>query len=99
MQEGRNSSKHLEIYINTSKRGDKFKFKRQSDSLKKTFNIKQIDSGQPWRLNGLASPSAQGLILETGDRVPRWAACMEPTSPSACVSASLSLLSVFLMNK
>ena len=26
------------------------------------------------------------------DRVPRWAPCMEPASPSACVSASLSLM-------
>ena len=36
-------------------------------------------------------PSAQGVILETLDRVPRQALCMEPASPSACVSASLSL--------
>ena len=32
------------------------------------------------------------------DRVPRRAPCMEPASPSACVSASFSL-SVFLINK
>ena len=38
-----------------------------------------------WRL-----PSAQGVILETRDRIPRRAPCMEPASPSACVSASLS---------
>ena len=36
-------------------------------------------------------PSAQGVILEARNRVPRWAPCMEPASPSACVSASLSL--------
>ena len=36
-------------------------------------------------------PLAQGVILETRDRVPRPAPCMEPASPSACVSASLSL--------
>ena len=36
-------------------------------------------------------PSAQGVILETRDRVPHQAPCMEPASPSACVSASLSL--------
>ena len=53
---------------------------------------------QPGWLSGLALPSAQGLILETQDRVPRWAPCMEPASPSACVSASLSL-SVLLINK
>ena len=34
-------------------------------------------------------PSAQGVILETWDRVPCQAPCMEPASPSACVSASL----------
>ena len=36
-------------------------------------------------------PSAQGMILESRDRVPRRAPCMEPASPSACVSAALSL--------
>ena len=44
-----------------------------------------------WRL-----PLAQGVILETRDRIPRRAPCLEPASPSACVSASLS---VPLMNK
>ena len=39
-----------------------------------------------WRL-----PLAQGVILETRDRIPRQAPCMEPASPSTCVSASLSL--------
>ena len=39
-----------------------------------------------WRL-----PLAQGMILETRDRIPRRAPCVEPASPSACVSASLSL--------
>ena len=39
-----------------------------------------------WRL-----PLARGVILETWDRVPRQAPCMEPASPSACVSASLPL--------
>ena len=48
-------------------------------------------TGQPRWLSGLAPPSAQGMILETQDRVPRRAPCMEPASPSACVSASLSL--------
>ena len=47
-------------------------------------------SGHRW-LGGLAPPSAQGMILETWDRVLRQASCMEPASPSACVSASLSL--------
>ena len=47
--------------------------------------------GQPEWLSGLAPPSAQGLILETRDRVPSQAPCMEPASSSACVSASPSL--------
>ena len=34
---------------------------------------------------------SRGVILETWDRVPHRAPCMEPASPSACVSASLSL--------
>ena len=37
-----------------------------------------------WRL-----PLAQGAILETRDGIPHRAPCMEPASPSACVSASL----------
>ena len=43
-------------------------------------------------------PSAQGVIPESWDRVPRWGPCMEPASPSACVSASFSAC-VCLMNK
>ena len=34
-------------------------------------------------------PLVQGMILGTGDRVPYRAPCVEPASPSACVSASL----------
>ena len=44
-----------------------------------------------WRL-----PLAQGVIMETRDRVLHPAPCMEPASSSACVSASLC---VSLMNK
>ena len=54
--------------------------------------------GQPGWLSGLAPPSAQALILETWDRVQRWAPCVEPASPSACVSPFLSL-PMTLMNK
>ena len=36
-------------------------------------------------------PSAQGVILESQNRVPHMAPCMEPASPSAYVSVSLSL--------
>ena len=41
-------------------------------------------------------PSAQGVILGCWDRVLCQTSCMEPASPSACVSVSLS---VSLMNK
>ena len=34
-------------------------------------------------------PWAQGVILRSPDQVPHRAPCMEPASPSACVSASL----------
>ena len=53
--------------------------------------IEKQNLGQPGWLSSLPPPSAQGLILETQDRVPRRAPCMEPASPSACVSAPLSL--------
>ncbi|CAK7311989.1 hypothetical protein VULLAG_LOCUS16466 [Vulpes lagopus] len=55
------------------------------------FENEKLDEGQPRWLSGLASPSAQGMILKTWDGVPCRAPCMEPASPSACVSASLSL--------
>ena len=51
------------------------------------------------RLSGSAVeclPLAQGVILESWDRVSHQAPCMDPASPSACVSAFLSLS---LMNK
>ena len=41
-------------------------------------------------------PSAQGMISESWDQVPHRAPCEKPASPSACVSASLS---VSLMNR
>ena len=47
--------------------------------------------GQLGWLSGLAPPSVHGVILEPWDRVLHWALCMEPASPSACVSASLSV--------
>ena len=47
---------------------------------------------EPQWCSGLAPPAAQGVILETRDRVlRRRAPCMEPASPSAGVSASLCL--------
>ena len=65
--------------------------------LSPQINNKTLGQAPRW-FRGLAPPSAQGVILETWDRVPRQAPCMEPASPSACVSASLSL-SVPLINK
>ena len=53
------------------------------------FKIQWLE--QPRWLSSLALPSAQGVILETQDWVPCPAPCMEPASPSAYVSASLSL--------
>ena len=58
--------------------------------------FKIVIEGKPGWLSGLVSPSAQGLILETQDRVPCQAPCMKPASPSAFVSVSVSLLSVCL---
>ena len=53
--------------------------------------VKTFIPGQPqWHI-GLAPPAAQGAILETRDWVPRGDPCVEPASPSACVSAYLSL--------
>ena len=53
--------------------------------------LEELDLGQPLGPSSLAPPSAQGVIPETRDRVPHRAPCWEPASPSACVSASLSL--------
>ena len=50
-------------------------------------------------LSGLAPPSAQGVILETRDRVPRRASCVEPASPSACVSLSVPLMNKYNLKK
>ena len=53
--------------------------------------VENLIEGPPGWLIGLGPPAAQGVILETRDQVPHWAPCMEPASPSACVSASCSL--------
>ena len=58
-----------------------------------------IKRGFLGRLGGLAVerlPLTQGVILESQDQVPHRPPCMEPASPSACISASLFLS---LMNK
>ena len=57
-----------------------------------TFSIiKNVLLGQPQWLSGLAPPLAQGMILGSQDSVPHQAPYVEPASPSASVSASLSL--------
>ena len=64
---------------------------------KLTFNLKKREI--QGFLGGSAVkglPSAQGVILESWDRIPCRALYVKPASPSACVSASLSLS---LMNK
>ena len=43
--------------------------------------------GQPWWLSSLASPSAQGVILETRDRVP----CQAPGAWSLLLPLPVSL--------
>ena len=53
--------------------------------------LKFCFKGQPRGLSGLAPPSAQGVILGTRDQVLHQAPRMEPASPSACVSAPLSV--------
>ena len=48
--------------------------------------FKKRKGGQPWWRSGLAPPAAQGVILETLNRVPRQALCMMPASPSPSLS-------------
>lgn len=72
-----------------------FSFYRKGNKLKvkKYTQGGSLGGSAVWRL-----PLAQGVILESRDRVPRRAPGMEPASPSACVSASLSL-SVSIMSE
>ena len=50
----------------------------------------QVQALDPWGLSGEHLPSAQGVTLESGDRVSRRAPCLEPASPSS-VSLTLSV--------
>ena len=60
------------------------------------FKLKCQD---PWGGSAVKHlPSAQGLILETRDRVPHRAPGMEPACPSSGVSDPLSL-SMSIINK
>ena len=60
------------------------------------YKIKVLGHLGGWAVEHL--PLAQVVIPGSRDRVPHGAPCMEPASPSACVSAS-ALLCVSLMNK
>ena len=69
--------------------------------IRKYPTILTLKSKMKGHLGGSAFqclPWAWGVILESLDRVPHRAPCMEPASPSACVSASLPL-SLSLINK
>ena len=48
------------------------------------------EAGQPQRFSGLVLPPAQGMILESRDRVPHRAPCMEPASPSTSLPLCVS---------
>ena len=63
---------------------------------RRLFVLKLQKLSQGDSLGGLAVwrlPLAQGAVLESRDRVLCWAPCMEPASPSSCVSA-LSLIHI-----
>ena len=64
---------------------------KQETNVSRKNVVQQSKTRQPEWLSGLAPPSAQGLILETRDQVWCQAPCMEPASPSAYVTDSLSL--------
>ena len=51
--------------------------REQKDSLKGRLGGSAVEH---W-------PLAQGVIPGSWDQVPHWASCVEPASPSACVSA------------
>ena len=70
----------------------------KKDAHMDTHILKEAMRAAGW-LSGLVPLSAQGLVLETWDQVPCLASCMEPASPSACASASLSLSLCISMNK
>ena len=75
------------------------KVKQQTTLQSVLLLRKKIRRGQPGWLSRLAPPSAQGVILETWDRVPAWSLRL-PLPVSLPLSLSLSLsLCVSLMNK
>ena len=44
-----------------------------------------------WVAQRLSLPLARGVIPESWDRVPHWASCRKPASPSLCLCLCLSL--------
>ena len=54
--------------------------------LEKAGNMRSLGGSAVGHL-----PWAQGVILESQDQVPHQVPCVEPASPSACVSLPLSL--------
>ena len=60
------------------------------------FRIQTLGDAWVAQWLSICLPLAQGMIPESRDQVPHWTPCMEPASPSAYVSASLS---ASLMNK
>ena len=65
-------------------------FPVQQDSCVSLF-VKHLFKGRRGGSGVEHLPSVQGVTLESRDRILRRAPCMEPASPSACVSAPLSL--------
>ena len=54
--------------------------------------VRIIKAGVPGSSVAEHLPSAQVVTPGSQDRVPRWVPCMESASPSACVSACMSLM-------
>ena len=61
------------------------------DSHLSGMTLRSQRTGAAWMAQGFSATFSPGVILETRDRVPHRASCMEPASPSACISASLCL--------
>ena len=70
-------------------------FKLEMGRPFKQWSFKKSNNAGIGSLGGSAVeclPAAQDMVLESRDRVPHWGPCMEcmePASPSACVSACL----------
>ena len=58
-------------------------------TIRHNLKFKRIETGDPRGSAVQRLPSARGVILESRDRVPHQAPCMEPASPSLCLCLSL----------